>query len=129
MIGKVIYDLLSNDATVSALVSTRIYPDTVPQNAEFPYISYTVISTLPTDAKDGASRLDVVSVQVDIYSRNYSTTQDMAAGVRSALDRYSGTNNSVQVDKIIFSNEAAGQYEQQIGVFWISQDYTARVKR
>lgn len=129
MIGKVIYDLLSNDATVSAAVSTRIFPDTVPQNTEFPYVSYTVISTLPTNDKDGASQLDVVSVQVDIYSRNYSTTQDIAAACRSALDRYSGTNNSVVVDKMVFANEAAGQYEQNIGVFWVSQDYTARVKR
>lgn len=129
MIGKVIYDLLSNDGTVSGLVSTRIFPDTVPQNTSFPYISYTVISTLPTDAKDGASRLDVVNVQVDIYSRDYSTTQDIAAGVRAALDRYSGTNNSVNVDKIWFTNEAAGNYEQELGVFWVSQDYAARVKR
>lgn len=129
MIGKAIYDLLSNDATVSGLVSTRVYPDTVPQNASFPYVAYTTTSTLPTDAKDGVSRLDVVGVQVDIYSRDYSVTQAIAAACRDALDRYSGTNNGVQVDGIKFDNQAAGNYEQQIGVFWVSQDYSIRVKR
>lgn len=128
MIGKVIYDLLSSDGTVSGLVSTRIYPDTVPQNAEFPFVSYAVISTQPTDTKEGASKLDVVSVQVDIYSRSYSTTQTIAAAARSALDRYSGTNNSVKVDKIIFADQGSGAYEPEVGVYWITQDYTIRIK-
>lgn len=128
-VGKVIYDLLSSDGTVSGQVSTRIYPDTVPQEATFPYVAYTVISTSPTNFKDGASKLDEVQVQVDIYSRAYGTTQTIATAARSALDRYSGTNNSVVVDKIIFENEGAGQYEPQIGVYWASQDYRVRVKR
>ncbi|MCB0587022.1 MAG: DUF3168 domain-containing protein [Phaeodactylibacter sp.] len=124
-----IYDILSSDGTVSGEVSTRIYPDTVPQNASFPYITYSVINTLPTDDKDGGSRLDVVGVQVDIYSRDYSEAQTIAAGCRAALDRYSGTNNSVKVDKIKFSNESSGNYQQDLGVFWVSQDYDIRVKR
>lgn len=128
-VGKVIYDKLSSDGPVSGLVSTRIYPDTVPQEATFPYIAYTVISTSPTDEKDGASQLDEVQVQIDIYSRAYGTTQDIATAARTALDRFSGTNNSVVVDKIIFQNEASGQYEPMIGVYWITQDYRVRVKR
>lgn len=129
MIGKVIYDILSSDGTVSGEVSTRIYPDTVPQNASFPYITYSVINTLPTDDKDGGSQLDVVGVQVDIYSRDYSEAQTIATGCRAALDRYSGTNNSVKVDKIKFSNESSRNYQQDLGVFWVSQDYDIRVKR
>lgn len=129
MIGKVIYDLLSNDVTVSGLVSARIYPDTVPQNAEFPYIAYTVTSTTPTDAKDGASELDTVSFQVDCYAREYATAQTIAEGVRAALDRYTGTNNSVVVDKIIFSNQGSGTFEPRTGIFWATQDYNARIKR
>lgn len=128
-VGKVIYGLLSSDGTVSGQVSTRIYPDTVPQEASFPYIAYTVVSTSPLNYKDGTSPLDEVSVQVDIYSRSYATTQEIAAAARSALDRYAGTNNSVVVDKIIFENEGSGPYEAMQGVFWVSQDYRVRVKR
>lgn len=128
-VGKAIYNILSNDAGVTALVSTRVYPDTVPQEASFPYVAYTIVSTSPLNYKDGASPLDEVSVQVDMYSRSYATTQDIAAAVRSALDRYTGLNSSINIDKILFENEGAGTYEAMQGVFWASQDYLVRVKR
>ena len=37
-IGKAIYYLLSNDATVSGLVSTRIFPEVADQEQAMPYI-------------------------------------------------------------------------------------------
>ena len=129
MIGKAIYDILSSDGTVSGYVATRIYPDTVPQNADFPYIAYSVISTLPTNAKDGVSRMDLTGVQIDIYSRDYSDTQAIAVAARAALDRYSGTNNTVIINSAVFANQSGGAYEPEIGVYWISQDYNIRVNR
>lgn len=128
-LGKAIYDILSTDGTVSASVSTRIYPDTVPQQAAFPFIAYTLVSTAPTDIKDGVSPLDTISLQVDIYSQDYGVTQGLNDAVRTALDRYRGTNNGVVIDGIRFANTGAGRYDEELEVYWVSQDYDVRINR
>lgn len=127
--GTVIHNLLSNDATVSGIVSTRIYPDTAPQNASFPYVVYQITGTIPTNDKDGTSKLDTVIMQIDAYSTSYDTTRTLADAIRTELDRYSGTNGTTVVDKIIFSNESSGPPDLGLGVFWLSQDYEIRIKR
>jgi hypothetical protein len=133
-IGQIIYGVLSATAGVTALVSTRIYPDMAPQNATFPYIVFQKLSTQPTDTKEGASPLDKILVQIDCYSGSYDTSHTIAAAIRTALDRYSGTINGHVVDKIIFSNDSSGSPQDvptTTGsmIYWASQDYEIRLKR
>lgn len=128
--GKAIYGILNAASGVTNITSTRIYPDTVPQNASFPYVVYQVIGTQPTDTKDGASRLDVVRFQVDCYSTDYDTTDTLAAAVRTALDRYAGTptGSGVAIDKIVFTNQVSGAPDLDLRVFWVSLDFDIRVR-
>ncbi len=128
MIGKSIYTLLTNDATFAALAGLRVYPTTVPQNAVFPYAVYTVTGTNPMNQKDGASPLDEVFVQLDMYSNLYLTSQNMASAARSALDRERGTVEGVAIDRCVFEGQQDGEFDPQLGVFWVSQDYRFRVK-
>jgi len=55
MIGKALYGKLSATAAVTALVSTRIFPDMATQDATYPFIVYTNDATQPTDVKDSAA--------------------------------------------------------------------------
>ena len=133
-VGQIIYGRLSAVAGVTALVSTRIYPDMAPQNAVFPYIVFQKLNTSPTDTKEGVSPLDKLLVQVDCYSNNYDNAHSLAAAVRTALDRYAGTINGHVVDKIIFSNDSSGSPQDvptSTGsmIYWASQDYEIRLKR
>ncbi len=133
-VGQIIYGILSATAGVTSLVSTRIYPDMAPQNATFPYIVFQKLSTQPTDTKEGASPLDKILVQIDCYSGSYDTSHTIAAAIRTALDRYSGTINGHVVDKIIFSNDSSGSPQDvptTTGsmIYWASQDYEIRLKR
>ena len=133
-VGQIIYGRLSAVAGVTALVSTRIYPDMAPQNAVFPYIVFQKLNTSPTDTKEGVSPLDKLLVQVDCYSNNYDNAHSLAAAVRTALDRYTGTINGHVVDKIIFSNDSSGSPQDvptSTGsmIYWASQDYEIRLKR
>ena len=41
-IGKAIFNILSNDSDVLALVESRIFPNVAPQTTEFPFIIYDV---------------------------------------------------------------------------------------
>ena len=129
-IGKAVYTILSGASGVTAITSTRIYPDTVPQNAAFPYAVFQVIGTQPTDTKEGVSKLDVVRVQVDCYSENYDTTDTLATAIRAALDRYAGTpsGSGVAIDKIVFTNQVSGAPDLDLRVFWGSLDFDIRVR-
>lgn len=126
MIGKALYGKLSATAAVTALVSTRIYPDIATQDATYPFIVYSNDATQPTDVKDSASPLDVVTMSVMIYSNSYSQAQDIAAAVRTALDRMTGTIQGVTVQSCRFEGQNSAQMEFDKHVFVIEQSYVFR---
>lgn len=126
MIGKALYGKLSATTAVTALVSTRIFPDMATQDATYPFIVYTNDATQPTDVKDSASPLDVVTMSVMIYSNSYSQAQDIAAAVRTALDRMTGTVQGVNVQSCRFEGQNSAQMEFDKHVFVIEQSYVFR---
>jgi hypothetical protein len=95
-----IYGILSGDATLTALVSTRIYPEAAPQNAANPCIVYSESTPEFNDNKSGVSHLDVNLVQVDVYASTISVRNTIGARVRTLLDRYSGTVNSINIQSM-----------------------------
>lgn len=97
-----IYGRLSADSTLTALLSsvTSIYPEVAPQNASNPCIVYSESTAEYSDNKDGASHLDTSIIQVDVYADTIATRNTIGARVRTLLDRYSGTVNSIVVQSI-----------------------------
>ena len=128
-LGKVIYNLLSTNSGVYNLAHYRIYPITAPQNTTFPFLVYTITNQEPSLTKDGVSGLDVISFQIDCYSTKYDENTQLANAVRSALDFYTGTVEGHQVQRIRFTGEGDGDYNEEVGVFWKSLDFDLRLKR
>ncbi len=76
---------------MSAIVGTRVTPrGNVSQTAGKTYISHQRISTNNEHHIDGASGLQVARVQIDIVSKSYATTTDLAEKCRLAADGYRG---------------------------------------
>jgi len=90
MIGKVIYDVLTEDSTVSTLVSTRVYPSYADTKATYPLVTYDVVSNVATVAKGTVSLVDVYRVQVNCIATTYAGAIALAVAVRSALEGFSG---------------------------------------
>tara|TARA_R110001599_G_scaffold120684_2_gene291847 strand:+ start:1315 stop:1725 length:411 start_codon:yes stop_codon:yes gene_type:complete len=86
-IGKAIFNILSNDSDVLALVESRIFPNVAPQTTEFPFIIYDVTGVQPNDTKEGPSTLDTNDVMISCYSETYSEASDLAKKIRVAMDR------------------------------------------
>ena len=127
--GKAIYGILSATAAVTALVSTRIYPNNVPQDVALPFLAYSITAVEPTMTKDVKSPLDVIRFSVDCYSTNYDTTMQIANAVRAALDGYKNTINSQNVQRITYDGQSDGEFEPLLGVYWQSMDFMMRLKR
>jgi len=121
-IGDVIYNLLSNDANVSAIVGTKIFPYVAVDDIAYPYIVYSSEGIEPTDTKDGQSELDKNEWDIEMYSETLSEVEDLADKVRTVLDRQSGTTETVVVDHTTFIGENGG-YADEDRVFLKIQTY------
>ena len=129
MIGKVIYGRLTTDTTITDICGLNIFPDIAPQNVQYPFMVYTIINSLPVDFKDGQSNLEEITIQIDVYTNNYETTQTLGNNVRNRLDRFVGTVNSVSVQTIKYMSSSSQVYNADLNVYWISIDFMVKMKR
>ncbi len=129
MIGKVIYGRLTTDTTITNVCGLNIFPDIAPQNVQYPFMVYTIINSLPVDFKDGQSNLEEITIQIDVYTNNYETTQTLANNVRNRLDRFVGIVNSVSVQTIKYMSSSSQVYNADLNVYWISIDFMVKMKR
>jgi hypothetical protein len=129
MIGKLIYNRLSTDGDILAYVGTKIYPDIVPQNVQYPFVVYTIVNSLPVDFKDGQSNLEEITLQVDVYTQNYDDTQILSNLIRNRLDRFVGIVESVEVQSIKYMSATSQVFNAELSVYWMSIDFMAKMKR
>tara|TARA_R100001244_G_scaffold126111_1_gene96419 strand:- start:5201 stop:7144 length:1944 start_codon:yes stop_codon:yes gene_type:complete len=127
--GKVIYDVLKNDTDVSALVSSRIFPNVAKNTTEFPFIVYDVTGETPTQDNDGVSTLDTDGVMVSCYCKTYAQASDLAKKIRTSLDRRSGTYNGVVVQSIKYNgyNDLFDENVSDEGVYRKALDFDLRI--
>ena len=125
-VGDVIYSLLSNDATVSAIVGTKIFPFVAIEDIKYPYIVYDNLGVEPTQCKGEVSSLDTISVNIELYSETLGEIEDLGNKVRTALDRVSGTTETVVVQSISFRDEDGG-YADEDRVYLKIQSYQFRI--
>jgi hypothetical protein len=125
ILGKCIYNILSNDSDVSAIVGTNIYPSLSVENISYPYIVYDQQDHDFNDTKDGKSSLDVISYDVEIYCETLSQLNDLGIKVRNALDRYRGTVEGIEIQSVRYLAEDFG-YDDNDRVYLKVQNYSFR---
>lgn len=129
MIGKLIYNRLSTEGAILAYVGTKIYPDIVPQNVQYPFVVYTIVNSLPVDFKDGQSNLEEITLQIDVYTQNYDDTQDLSNLIRNRLDRFVGIVEDVEVQSIKYMSATSQVFNAELSVYWTSIDFRINMKR
>jgi hypothetical protein len=129
MIGKLIYGRLSTASNITAIISTNIYPDITPQNVDYPFIVYSIIDSNPVDFKDGQSNLEEIDLQIDVYTQNYDTTQNLSNLIRNRLDRFVGTLEGVEVQTIKYVRQSSQVFNAELSVYWVSIDFMIKMKR
>lgn len=86
------------DATVSALVGTRVYPNELPQNVDLPAAVISVVSDVPEHSftNSMATTLRSVRVQIDCYARTSASggAYERAHALAEAMINAVGTLSS-----------------------------------
>lgn len=117
-----IYTRLTGYSGLSALVGTRIYPNTIEQNATLPLIVYRRISADRASAMvDDTGTVDA-RFQFDVYDDQYTDgVRPVTEQLRKALQRYNGTN-TVTIQSIFLLNETE-YYDDTTELYRVSIDF------
>lgn len=91
IIEQALHDQLAATTAVTDIVSTRIYPEMLPENPTLPAITYQRTSGARTQVMSAASGLAAPHFQVDAWAATYAAVKALATQVRKALDGYTGT--------------------------------------
>ena len=151
-IGSTIYTKLGSSATITGYVGTnpkRIFPDVAPleRSQTFPYITYSIVSQVPTNTKGPTSEgdavltgptqqksiLDVVRVQINAFATTYADGVNLSDAIRQTLDRGIGSGFNIGsgpvIDSVVYDSLSTS-YEDKIkpdGVFNFQQEYIIRI--
>lgn len=108
-IGKVIYNILANDETLTTLVNKRIFPLVAEQGTLYPFIIYrrTNIDTNSNKDENG----EIIYVELNIVSNNYQNSVEVAEQVRKILEHKSGTYSEIEIDDIEI-NSASEEFSE-----------------
>jgi hypothetical protein len=124
--GEQLVAKLTADSAVTALVSSRIFPNVLPQGSSLPAIVYTVVDDVPQRTLSGAvdELLHNSRVQIDCYARasaslgGYAGAHQLADAVNNVVGNLSDpTLNSTAADK-------RDLYDNETSYFRVSMDFS-----
>lgn len=101
MIGAIIYAALAADSTLAALVSTRIYPETAPDEADLPLVVYTVRAG---ESIEGSAAMRPCTITANCYAESDSDAESVGNAVRDVLDEFDGSDADYLVRGLYLSD-------------------------
>lgn len=120
-VETVLFSRLSGFAGLSALVSTRVYPNLIPQNSTLPVVSYQRISTTRESAMGDDTGVARARFQLDAFAATYLNVRAVAEQVRAALQRWTNSSGTVVQDSFILGEQEF--YEDETKRYRVSQDF------
>ncbi len=79
---EAVRDYLLTKTAVTSLVSTRIYPDTLPQNATMPAVTYSKISTLHEHTLSALAGLANCRIEFSCFASTRRVANNIAATIQ-----------------------------------------------
>ena len=115
------------DVSAQEMALTKIFPELAPPDIDAPYIVYSVVSNSPSDTKNANGDIDTANIEVYGFQTTYNLAVDLGVSVRAALDRKTGTYNTIEIQSTNYVNEQMDVNEAR--KLWAAiQDYSIRIK-
>lgn len=115
MIKETVYSTLTNDATVAALVGTRVYPHKPPQGATLPAVGYLRIGGPRDTSLNGASGSARTRIRFDCWATTSDGADAVMRAVRDAMDAYTGA--FAAINPVEFHEEESDAYRVTIDYY------------
>ncbi len=133
-VGAALYSLIQTKSAITSLVSTRVFPTTLPQTnvagtkpLTLPAVTYQVVSHVQTRDLSGASANGDYLIQIDLYGSTRTSVVGLSDAIRNALNNHSGAAGSEYVKSCFLQQQidgwdapadAAGQARYRITQDW-----------
>jgi len=125
--NSVTANLVIDNISVQEVVLNKIFPELAPPDIDAPYIVYSVVSNSPSETKNTNGDIDTASIEVYGFQDTYNKAVDLGVSVRAALDRKTGTYNTIEIQSTNYVNEQMDVNEAR--KLWAAiQDYSIRIK-
>lgn len=113
-------------------IGERIYMSMAPQNATYPLAVMEIISRVETLTQDSGSAVDTYRVQVDVFSKEGSTSgffqaSTIASELRTAWSRQSNTDDYNNAIDSVQETNYLSDYDPDLGVARVTNDYLIRI--
>ena len=103
---KALYNILSSNSALTAVVGSRINPLRIPETSALPAIAYQVVSNRGNMTKSGPSKSDFTRMQVMIVASTYASAIEVGDLVRNAMEVETPNSfNGVTVQVIEYDGE------------------------
>lgn len=99
-----LWEFLTADSGVGAVLGDRIYPLVIPQSADIPAAAYQRISYGNLLAHDGVTNYATVRIQITCAANSYDEARAAAAALREACDGYRGAMGNYAVHSCAVGN-------------------------
>jgi hypothetical protein len=120
-----VYELLSTNTSLTALVGSKIYPVTAPENTATPYVVYSQLEEQETLTQDGPAPNGWV-FQVTTVGKNNFDSSAVARLVKSALSWKTQLLDSGETIRTVFDDELNASFDDEQKYFQTVQEYKAR---
>lgn len=116
---------LGNASAVSSIVSSRIYPQLLPQKPTYPAITYNQVSAIRVEDLSGPAGKARKRISINCWAITEKAAHQLADAVRHTINGFNGHWADTNVGSVRLDNEF-DFFEQEggtIGVYRVVQDY------
>ncbi len=117
-----LYTYLTAISAITDIISTRLYPDTIPQNTDYPAAVYQRQNGERVYSLKEYEGIQSSVFVFNLFSETAAERWDMRAEFIDALDDYSGTMGTTSIDWISLSNDVS-TYEPAARLFRAMVDF------
>lgn len=132
MISGVIQILTADSTLTTALgeynSEAKVFPVVASETAQRPYLTVRRVGGNPAINKTEVSEVDTIFFQVTCFADRYKTCLDVQERVRTLLDFYSNTSNSIVFKKIWWTG-SEDKFDNEDRSYVVIDTYTARYAR
>ncbi len=116
-IEQALFDKISTTPAISALVADRIYPRELPQEVDYPALTYFRVDTPRYDALDGPAGLAKPRFQIGIFSDSFEDLPTISKQLRTALNGFGGAVDDFTIQAVTLEDERDEAYEPETKTF------------
>ena len=107
---------------LTAIVGTRVYPLTMPQNTTYPALTYQRVSERTIQSHQGTSNFAYTRYRFMCWAKTFPAARQLASALKGAIIGYRGAMGARWAGSIRHDNEL-DNYDEQTKTFSVLSDF------